>query len=243
MILKSQGLTAFSIVCEMFSLSLKSSSERNTAWAVPGLQLVCRRLVLIAVTVAVCFCQLVEIQNATAQPPSATVVVPESECKVKYVYLYSFGLLTKWPESAFENKSAPFVIGVLGEKPFGRILDAIAKRKKIDGRRIIIRRFESMDEYKSCHILYVTESVGKEKATAVASTLKGAPVLIVGETPGFEFAGGVISFRIENENVKFSLNVDAVKRRDLVVSARLSKLASIVRDKDRRSSVSTAQKR
>ena len=226
----------------MFSLLLKSSFERNTARTEFGLSLACRRMTLIAATVAGCFGQLAVTQHAKGQDPTATVVVPESECKVKYVYLYSFDLLTKWPDSAFQKKDAPFVIGVLGEKPFGSILDEIAKRKKIGGRRISIRRFASMDDYKPCHILYVTESVGEEKAAAVASKLNGDSVLIVGETPGSEYAGGVISFRIENENVKFSLNVDAVKRRHLMVSARLSKLASIVRDKDR-PSVSTAQNR
>ena len=175
--------------------------------------------------------------------PVANVVVPESECKVKYVYLYSFGLLTKWPEATFKRTDNNFVIGVLGDKPFGHILDAIAMRKKIDGRRIVVRRFKTIDEYRPCHILYVTESVAEEDASAVRQELKGDAVLIVGETPGFEYFGGVISFRIEDENVKFSLNVDAAKRRHLMVSARLSRLASLVRDTDRRQPVSTAGNR
>jgi hypothetical protein len=202
-----------------------------------------RRSVLVLVMIAIGACQLLIPNKAVAQTTNPQVVVAESECKVKYVYLYSFGLLTKWPEATFERTNNAFVIGVLGDKPFGHILDAIARRKEIDNRRIVIRRFKSMKEYQPCHILYVTESVSEEDATSAANDLNDDAVLIVGETEDFQFIGGVIAFRIEDENVKFSLNVDAVKRRHLMVSARLSRLALTVRDTDRRRPVSTAENR
>lgn len=172
-------------------------------------------------------------RHAFAQANNAQVVVAESECKVKYVYLYSFGLLTKWPEATFERTNNNFVIGVLGDKPFGHILDAIAKRKKIENRRIVIRRFKTMKDYQPCQILYVTESIRQKDAKAAAIKLNNDPVLIIGEIADFEFDGGVIAFKINDGNVKFSLNVDAVKRRQLMVSARLSRLAQTVRDTDR----------
>jgi hypothetical protein len=161
------------------------------------------------------------------------VVDPESECRVKYVYLYSFGLFTRWPDVTYKRTNNTFVIGVLGDKPFGHILDEIAKRRKIDNRQIVVRRFKSIAQYRPCQILYVTETITKKDAKLAAAKLKGDSVLIVGEKAGFEFDGGAIVFRIEGDNVKFSLNVDAVKRRRLVVGARLSRLASLVRDKGR----------
>ena len=200
-----------------------------------------RRCVFVAVLFVLA--QFLSGSQVNAQPAVEQVVVPESECRVKYVYLYSFGLLTKWPEATFKRTNNKFVIGVLGDKPFGNLLDEIAKRRKIDKRSIVIRRFKSIDQYRPCHILYVTESVDEEDAEDAVKKLKGDSVLIVGETQGFEFSGGVVSFRIEDENVKFSLNVDAVKRRQLMVSARLSRLASLVRDRDRRQPVSTAENR
>jgi hypothetical protein len=186
---------------------------------------------------------LAACHETLAQENGSTVVLTERECKVKYVYLYSFGLLTKWPESSFEHTDNNFVIGVLGDKPYGHILDAIAVRKKIGMRRIVIRRFKSMDEYRPCQILYVTDSVAELDVKSAAEKLKEDPVLIVGEIPDVEYFGAVVSFRIENENVKFSLNVDAVKRRHLMVSARLSRLALTVRDTDRHRAVSSTEDR
>lgn len=186
-----------------------------------------RRLALIA-AVACHACS--EPTHVVAQELATSVVVPESECKVKYVYLYSFALLTKWPESSFENNPNSFVIGVLGDKPFGRILDTIAAKKKIKGRRIIIRRFKNMSAYKPCHILYITASVNEKGASKAAAQLQRHPVMIVGETQNFEFTGGVIVFHIEDGNVRFSLNIDAARRRNLMISARLSRLARTVQD-------------
>lgn len=225
------------------SSELTSTSKFAEAGRVVSRNRLGRRLVLVLATFAAVVSHLFGPEQATSQVVSPGVVVTESECKVKYVYLYSFGLLTKWPESTFKQTGGNFVIGVLGDKPFGHILDAIAKRKTIGDRRIVIRRFKTIEEYTSCHILYVTESVDEKECLAASEKLNEKPVLIVGETEGFEFSGGVIAFRIENENVKFSLNVDAVKRRHLMVSARLSRLASVVRDKDRRGPVSTAENR
>lgn len=170
---------------------------------------------------------------AIGQEPAVEVVVPESECKVKYVYLYSFGLLVKWPESTYAQTGNEFVIGVLGTKPFGAILDAIAQRKQVNGCRIRIRRFRSMDEYQPCHILFITDAVTEEAAKDAAGMLRDKPVLIVGEIDRFEQSGGVIVFHIEDGNVKFSLNIDAARRRQLVVGARLSRLARVVHDENR----------
>ncbi len=166
------------------------------------------------------------IATRTAGAQEQSVLIPERECKVKYVYLYSFALLTRWPARAFDQTDDPFVIGVLGQKPFGRVLDEIARRKRLSGRRIVIRRFQNMEEYKPCHILYVTRTVPPEEVPGITQTLENQSVLLVGETPDFEKSGGVIGFEIESGNVKFNLNMKAARQRHLVITARLSRLAN-----------------
>ena len=57
------------------------------------------------------------------------------------------------------------------------------------------------------------------------------PVLIVGETAGFANQGAGINFYPDADNtIGFELNVDNLKRRHLMVDARLLKLARIVGD-------------
>jgi hypothetical protein len=203
----------------------KRTSRRRCDWC-------SWRLVLCLVLAVVTVHATAGRVRVIAQESEPTIVVPESECKVKYVYLYSFGLLTTWPESTFIESRGDFVVGVLGEKPFGQILDAIAERKKIGDRRIVVRRFDSMQDYQPSQILYITSEADPVAVREAMRRLKDKPVLVIGETTGFEFTGGVIAFRIEGGNVRFSLNLDEARRRNLVINARLSRLAKTVRDED-----------
>lgn len=120
------------------------------------------------------------------------VIVEKKECQVKYVYLYSFGLLTTWPKASFANDKASFVIGVFGEKPYSELLDRLARTKKIRGQRIVIHRFRKSDDYKKCHILYITRSVKKEERVRLLKQLHHSPVRAIVKScvPGTK-SGGV----------------------------------------------------
>jgi len=58
--------------------------------------------------------------------------------------------------------------------------------------------------------------------------VKGLPILTVGETPGFAERGGVIRFTLEDNRVRFEVNVDAAHQADLNISSRLLTLAKII---------------
>ena len=55
-------------------------------------------------------------------------------------------------------------------------------------------------------------------------------VLTVGETQDLARHGAVINFRIEDNRVRFDINVDAAKRSHLTISSKLLNLARIVRN-------------
>jgi hypothetical protein len=59
-------------------------------------------------------------------------------------------------------------------------------------------------------------------------TLKGVPVLTIGETPGFARNGGIINLILEDNKVRFEVNVAAAKEAELNISSRLLALARIV---------------
>ena len=51
---------------------------------------------------------------------------------------------------------------------------------------------------------------------------------MVGETPGFAERGGIIRFTLEDNRVRFEINVDAAHQADLNISSRLLTLAKII---------------
>ncbi|MBA4056737.1 MAG: DUF4154 domain-containing protein, partial [Marivirga sp.] len=80
------------------------------------------------------------------------------EYQIKAVFLFNFTQFVEWPVVAFADQDAPFLIGVVGHDPFGSYLDEAVRGEKIMGHPFVIRRFQSLDEVESCHILFISES-------------------------------------------------------------------------------------
>jgi hypothetical protein len=68
----------------------------------------------------------------------------------------------------------------------------------------------------------------KEHLTQVINTVKDAPILTVGELPGFAPHGGIIGFVMEEGRVRFEINPKAAKRAGLTLSSKLLSLAKVV---------------
>ncbi len=148
---------------------------------------------------------------------------------LKAVFLYSFGRYVEWPKTSFATAKAPFVIGVLGEDRFGGALDEIAKKRTVQGRPIVVKRFATLEAYKPpCQILFVSRSLSAEQQAAVIAKTSGKPVLVVGETPGFAERGGIADFVAANDRIAIEINVDSARRAGLHVDARLLRLAKRV---------------
>lgn len=157
--------------------------------------------------------------------------------KVKAAYLYNFAKFIQWPEVASGDEETPFVIGVLGDDPFGRRLDDTVRAKTIAGRPVEIRRFrwdkpENRAELQNCQILYISNSE-RGRLKEIFTALQGQPVLLVADISRFAADGGMIGFVLEDQRIIFEINREALERVNLKASAKLLKLARIVEPNDR----------
>lgn len=157
-----------------------------------------------------------------------------SEYLIKAGFIYNFANLVQWPSTSFAQPDSPIVIVILGEDHFGTTLDRALEGKKVNARPFIIKRARSVSELqrtlgpqKECQILYVSSSEMPHLGEAI-QVLKGAPVLTIGETPGFARSGGIINLILEDNKVRFEVNVQAAKDADLNISSRLLALARII---------------
>jgi hypothetical protein len=162
---------------------------------------------------------------ATAQSDEGGVI--NREYAIKAAYLYQFGHYIQWPSDAFTDDKSPFVIGILGTDPFGDTLNEIARDKKIGGRQIVIRQFNSLADYKPCHILFIASPTEITDQLRNISKLQNFPVLLVGERHGFAEQGGTINLLIEQNKVRFEVNTEVAKREQLKISSKLLSLAKI----------------
>jgi len=156
--------------------------------------------------------------------------VTSAEYQVKAVFLFNFTQFVEWPASAFPDRQAPFVIGVLGEDPFGLYLDETVKGETVNGHPLVVRRFVSAEEAKACHILFINGDKG-DRLKQVLTDLKGRSVLTVSDAADFARQGGMIRFITESNKIRIRINLEATKDADLTISSKLLRLAEIVDSK------------
>ena len=153
-----------------------------------------------------------------------------SEYLIKAGFIFNFAKFVEWPTSAFAQPDSPIVIGILGTDPFGTIIDQIVQDKKIGARGFAVKRLKwgsDVKDLRDCKILFVSASE-KAHMDELLQMMKGLPVLTVGETPGFAERGGVIRFVLEDNRVRFEVNVEAAHQAELTISSRLLTLARII---------------
>lgn len=168
---------------------------------------------------------VVALLACVATAPAAPAA--NAEFAVKAAFLYNFGLFVTWPAKAFEDEKAPFVIGVLGKDPFGKLLDPLA-RKRVKGRRVVVRRPKKDQGTRGCHILFVARTEAKRLA-AIWKHLDRNPTLTVGDVDRFAHRGGMIGMRVVKGKIRLQFNLEACRRAGLKIHPKLLQLGEVVK--------------
>ena len=157
------------------------------------------------------------------EPPPAMAV--SSEYKLKAALIYKLTRFVEWPR---ENRTGgSFGICILGRDDFGSALDALESRK-VDGLPIRIRRLVQSDAVdSSCQILFVSESK-RPLLPRILASLKGRPILTIGDLDGFAEKGGMIEFVRGRQRIGFRINLQQADRAGLKIAAPLLELSTIV---------------
>lgn len=152
---------------------------------------------------------------------------PFREYDVKAVFLFNFAQFIDWPESTLFDTNTAFVIGVLGEDPFGAILDETVRGESIRGRPLTVRRFRKPEDAPGCHLVFVCRSE-KGRIADTVRRLGGQGILTVGDVESFGRLGGMITFKMVKGRVQFEINVTAAEKEGFRLSAKLLRVAQVV---------------
>jgi hypothetical protein len=148
------------------------------------------------------------------------------EYQVKAAYLYSFGRFVEWPATA--PSGAPnFVVCVLGDDPFGRLLDEATGDATIRAKPVTIRRLARLEDGVECDTLFVSASE-EPRLGRILKGLEGKPVLTVGDSPQFAQRGGMIGFSLDGGRVRFTVNIEAAQDAGLMMQSELLRVAAAV---------------
>ncbi|MEI6948076.1 YfiR family protein [Paraflavisolibacter sp. H34] len=147
---------------------------------------------------------------------------PSREYQVKAVFLYNFTQFVQWPQG---GSRGPFIIGILGNDPFGAYLDQTVANERVAGRSIVVRRFREAGDVGACHILFVHAA---QATPGTLAALKNRGVLTVGDAGNFISRGGMVRFYTENNKIRLQINLAAAKEADLEISSKLLRVADVV---------------
>jgi hypothetical protein len=151
-----------------------------------------------------------------------------SESQVKAVFLFNFAQFVEWPALAVSDSQKPVVIGILGDDPFGAVLDETLRGERLGARPFEIRRYRQVAEVQECDVLFISRSEA-ERAAAILANLKGRPILTVSEGKDFAKQGGMIQFFTDNSRIRLRINPEAAQAANLTISSKLLRVAEIVR--------------
>ena len=164
-----------------------------------------------------------------APAAGANQVDDDKAKKVKIAYLYNFSRYIDWPTVAFSQSDAPFVVGVLGDDPFGSKLDKLAKKKFGGERPIVIRRFASWEEYEACHVLFIPSGAGADLGSRAIEGTRDLPLLLVSDVGSTTELSPPIRLYLDADvTIGFEVNLTETRQRKLKIDAKLLKLARVV---------------
>ena len=171
-----------------------------------------QRGLILAIAAVLCVALCIPMFSAAADMGAV------DEYRVKAALLLNFLKFTEWPDASSQD---PLLVGVLLPDPFSSQLDEAARAMKVAGRRVEIRRFRKLGDARLCHILFVPRD-----AEYVAADLPRAGRLTVGETPTFLSSGGIISFYLRDNQVRFEIDPNSAKLAGIHINANVLQLGA-----------------
>jgi len=165
-----------------------------------------------------CACLFSALEAQTPKP---------TEYEVQAAYLSNFGRFVEWPaRNAGTNNT--FYVCVLGQDPFGPLLDAALKGEAIAGESMAAKRVANAAEAANCRVVFVNPAKDNDLKSILA-TLRTTNALTVSDHFDFTRQGGMIQFVLDGNRVRFEINLAAAQRAGLTLSSQLLKVAVAVR--------------
>lgn len=150
-----------------------------------------------------------------------------SEAQLKAAYLYNFAKFITWPENAFDDATAPFVIGLFDAEEMKKFADLLTA-KKIRNRPVVIKHFTSLNNISDCHILYLG-SLETNAEKTLLKKLETKPVVSVADSNHFAEHEGIIQFIPVRGRLRFIINLANANAAGVRIDSQLLSLAIDVR--------------
>ncbi len=162
-------------------------------------------------------------------PLAAEQRTATAEDDIKATFLFNFTKYIDWPNG---DKLDEFRVCVVAEPAFATALDSTITGETVQGHPLSRVSPAAPDAARGCQILFLGR-LEDEHLERWITAVRGAPVLVVGETRTAWERGAHVNFVVEDNRVRFDVNVDAATAAGLTVSSKLLRVARQVKGRGR----------
>lgn len=149
-----------------------------------------------------------------------------SEPRLKAVFLFNFVRFATWPDDVLPA-GAPIVLCAV-DGDIAASLESEVAGRSLDSHALVVKRVKLNASARDCTLLYAGR-LDKRRAKELFAALDGTSVLTVGDAEDFATAGGMIGLFVDGGRMRFAINVEAVQRTHVRLSAQLLNLAKLVK--------------
>jgi hypothetical protein len=161
--------------------------------------------------------------------PAAQAESVDFEYKLKAVFLLNFAKFISWPTTSFANEAAELNICVVGDDPFGNVLDQVVRGETVQKHPLAVVRPAPDRGLQTCHIAFFSRAIEAHAGNLIAKHVS-ANTLTVGDNDTFLRQGGMFNFVLEETKVRFIINSAALGKSSLNVSSKLLSLGRTATD-------------
>ncbi len=163
---------------------------------------------------------------------SELALADKIEYRVKAAYLYQFTKFIQWPAFTLEKKDSPIRICVLGDNPFGTVLDKLSK--KTSQNRFLTLKYltfpKNSSDFVNCQLIYISRSE-EQRLTQILQLTENHPVLTVSDMNNFASRGGIIGLVLDNRKIRLEINFEASATAGVKISSKLLEIATLIKSK------------
>lgn len=144
------------------------------------------------------------------------------EGRIKAVVAYKITHFVVWPD-----KPSILKLCTLGSSELSEILGGVVKQAGKEN-KILVNTLKLGSDYTNhCDALYIRD-LDESDVRVVLRNLKEWPVLTIGDSEEFARDGGMVGLYTEDDKVRFTVNIKAVKQAGLLVKSQLLNLAKVI---------------
>jgi hypothetical protein len=150
-----------------------------------------------------------------------TLTLSAQNEKMQSAFVYNIiSKYIEWPDS---YKGGDFILGVLGDSPIINEFKVLAKSRTIGGQNISVVKFNSVDEIRKCHLIFISTGNLADLEKVVE---KIGNTLVVADGATEIKKGIAINFVMVNNKQRFELKPNYAVSKGLKVSPEIANMTA-----------------